>query len=101
MIETWYVLETGDVADPRDIVHGIDPLKHKDGRPVAIRSDGVTPRSRGVDPVAERARAALMAGKISINEARAVVGKSPIVAAKEVKPAAQARGYHTREAKAG
>lgn len=85
MRETWYVLETGDVADPRDIVHGVEPLKHKDGRAVAMRDDGVTPRSRSVDVDAERAKAA-----------DAVKPK-----AREAKPAEPKTGYTTREAKAG
>jgi hypothetical protein len=56
MRETWYVLEDGELADPRDVVTGDrDLLYHKDGRPVAYREHG--PRSRGVDPEEERAKA--------------------------------------------
>lgn len=100
MNEVWYVMADGSVGDPAEISAGPDGvLRHTDGRAVAYKPHG--PVARMIDPVAERARAALMDGKISANEARAVVGKPPIVAAKEVKPAAQAGGYRTREAKAG
>lgn len=54
-METWYVMEDGAAGDPREIRCGKDGrLHHKDGRAVAYRPDGVTPRSRGIDPDAER-----------------------------------------------
>ncbi len=56
-METWYVLEDGSCGDPREIVTGSNGrLQHKDGRAVVYRSDGETPRSRGVDAEAERAK---------------------------------------------
>lgn len=54
--ETWYVMEDGTAADPRDIVSddkGI--LKHKDGRAVAYSEHG--PRSRSVDTDEDQAKA--------------------------------------------
>lgn len=57
MQETWYVLEDGRKVDPSEVVHDDDgALVHVSGVPVAMRSPGV-PRSSGVDPVAERAKA--------------------------------------------
>lgn len=83
MNEVWYVMVDGSVGDPAEISAGPDGvLRHADGRAVAYKPHG--PRARMVDPVAERARAA-----------------APRVEPKEVKPAAQSRGYHTRESKAG
>jgi|GEM_PF-4296336 hypothetical protein len=82
-METWYVLETGDAADPRDVVRDASGLlRHKDGRKVAYRPYG--PRSRSVDPIAERAKA------------------SPVQkpAVKEAKPAESKPGYVTRDSKA-
>lgn len=47
-VETWYVLETGEVANPRDVRTNADGvLVHKDGRKVAYAPHG--PRSRSVD----------------------------------------------------
>lgn len=46
--ETWYVLEDGTAADPRDITRDKkNALVHKDGRAVAYSEHG--PRSRSVD----------------------------------------------------
>jgi hypothetical protein len=50
--ETWYVLETGEVADPRQIKVGADgKLCHKDGRKVAYAPHGPRSRSVNVDEV--------------------------------------------------
>lgn len=58
MRETWFVLEDGSVADPREVTADDDGvLRIKDGRAVAMRSPDC-PRSRGVDAVAEREKAA-------------------------------------------
>ena len=51
--ETWYVLEDGSVADPREVAgdeKGV--LKHKDGRAVGYAPHG--PRSKSVDADEER-----------------------------------------------
>ena len=57
-METWYVCEDGSAAEPRDVKPDSNGrLRHKDGRAVAYRLDGKTPRSRGVDAVAERMKA--------------------------------------------
>lgn len=48
MIETWYVLEDGSVADPREVAPDErGRLVHKSGVAVAVGPHG--PRSRGVD----------------------------------------------------
>lgn len=87
MRETWYVLETGAVADPADVAPDEKgALRHKSGVAVAMRNQ--TPVSRGVDdPKAERAKAAV---------------KAPAQAfpAKDIKPAEPKSGYVTRETKA-
>lgn len=75
MQETWYVLEDGSSADPKDVApDAAGVLRHKSGMAVAMRSPGV-PSSRGVDPDVERA--------------------------KDVKPEKPKGGYKTRETKAG
>ena len=76
MRETWYVLEDGSLADPRDVApddQGV--LRASSGVAVARRGDAYS--SRGVD-----------------------VDDAP-TAAKDVKPEAPRRGYRTRESKAG
>jgi hypothetical protein len=59
MRETWYVLEDGSVAEPRDIGAGKKAglLAHKkSGVAVAMRGD--VPSTRSVDPEEERAKRA-------------------------------------------
>lgn len=47
-METWYVLENGDVVNPCDVSTGSDGrLIHKSGAFVAMKGD--VPHSRGVD----------------------------------------------------
>lgn len=78
MSETWYVLEDGSSADPREVApdaKGV--LRNKKGAAVAIGEHG-NPRSRSVDPDEER-------------------GKSK---PKDLKPEEGKRGYRTRETKA-
>lgn len=49
MRETWYVLEDGTAVHPSEVAPNKDGrLAHKSGL-VAMRDDGETPRSRGVD----------------------------------------------------
>lgn len=56
-METWYIMEDGSAGDPREIALSDDGiLRHKDGRAVAYAPHG--PRSRGVAPEAEHAKAA-------------------------------------------
>lgn len=55
MIETWYVLEDGGLADPSDVVNDGGRLRHADGRFVAMRF-GEVPSTRSVDADAERAK---------------------------------------------
>lgn len=121
-METWYVLDDRSFADPRDVAVGADGvLRHKDGVAVAMRSAGV-PRSRGMSEEermtatkAREAAAAAKIGKLTVNEARAELGKAsiasvpvqaPVIAkidatedAKKPEPAKRG-GYQTREAKA-
>lgn len=87
-METWYVLEGGGVADPRDVApdsKGV--LRAKGGTAVAMR--GEVPSTRGVDPEAERAK-----GKPKDKS------DEPKAAAKDMKPEQPKRGYSTRESKA-
>lgn len=87
--ETWYVMEDGSVGDPREIAAGKDGnLRHKDGRAVAYAPHG--PRSRSVDPEAERAK-----GK----ELPSAGGAVPTVD-RDMKPEPPKRGYKTRAGKA-
>lgn len=96
--ETWYVMEDGSCGDPREISEGAGGiLRHKDGRAVSYRPDGVTPRSRGVNVDEERAKA-IHGGKKSVNQARADAGFGP-VEAKDMKPEESKRSYKTRESK--
>lgn len=49
MRETWYVLEDGTAVPPSEVApNDKGALAHKNGL-VAMRDDGETPRSRGVD----------------------------------------------------
>jgi len=79
MIETWYVMENGSACDPRNVTRdSAGVLRSRDGRAVAYRPDGVTPRSRGVDIAAEREAA--VSRELTADEPK--------------------RGYKTRETKA-
>lgn len=79
MRETWYVLENGDVADPRDVAPDKSSvLKHKSGAAVAMRGD--VPSTRSVDPDEERAKGKPKARDMKAEEPR--------------------RPYRTRESKA-
>ena len=56
MRETWYVLEDGTAADPREVAPDASGvLRHKNG--VAVAMKGQVTSSRGVDPEEERAKA--------------------------------------------
>jgi hypothetical protein len=94
-METWYVLEDGSVAAPRDVVVGASGvLQHRDGRAVAYAPHG--PRTRSVDPEAERAKRSVIAGEMSVNEARDAIGL-PNVQTSDMKPDTPRRGYRTRK----
>lgn len=82
MRETWYVLEDGSAADPREVApDDAGVLRHVSGMAVAMK--GQVASSRGVDPEEERAKAkAKPRGK-------------------DMKPSAGGAGYVTRESKAG
>ena len=59
MTETWYVMEDGSAADPREIAwDDRGGLRHRDGRAVACAPHG--PRTRSVDPDVERMRAGIV-----------------------------------------
>lgn len=88
--ETWYVLESGEAADPRHVAPRADgKLAHKDGRLVAYGSHG-NPRSRSVDPAEEAAKAA----------PKPEQKPAPQAKPKDMKPDEQKPGYRTRESKA-
>lgn len=84
LTETWYVMEDGSVADPREVAPDKSGrLRHEDGRAVAYAPHG--PRSRSIDPDKERARAA----------------KKDATGRKVAKPEDEPKGgYKTRESKA-
>lgn len=80
MRETWYVLEDGSPADPREVApdaKGV--LRHKNGDAVAIGAHG-NPLTRGVDVDTDHDKA---------KHSR-----------KDMKPEEPKRGYRTRESKA-
>lgn len=80
MQETWYILENGASGDPNDVSRDtFGRLIHKSGVAVATGPHGY--RSRGVDPVAERAKA--------------------LEAATPAEPKPAKRGYATRDQRAG
>jgi len=97
-IETWYVCEDGSVANPREVSEGKDgKLKHKDGRAVAFRDDGVTPHSRSVD--ADNPEAGPKKGKKpSKEDKKEKEAETPETA--DMQPENPKRGYKTRESKA-
>lgn len=90
MAETWYVLEDGAAADPRDVAPDTrGKLFHRDGRAVAMRNSDM-PMTRWIaDPDAAR---------LAVGEAAAL--SSLLAEARQMKPAAPKRGYKTREQKA-
>ena len=93
-METWYVLETGEVGDPRDVApDSSGVLRHKDGRAVAYSQYG--PRSSSVDAAAERAKSAANARKAPVPPPAA-----PSAVAKDMNPAENKAGYVTRQAEA-
>lgn len=98
--ETWYVLENGTVANPREVA--LDPsgvLRHSSG--VAVEMRGEVPRSRGVDPDEERAKTKKTAK--AMNAAEKVLDTAS-AHQRTTKPAAKAaeaeqptKHYRTRE----
>lgn len=83
--ETWYILENGATADPREVKpDAAGVLRHRDGIAVAMRGD--VPRSRGVNinQLAEDVRQGMK------NPAAALAGK-------EMRPAEPGMTYLTRE----
>ncbi|HYD66177.1 hypothetical protein [Azospirillum sp.] len=103
MQDTWYVLEDGRTVDPSEVA--LDEggaLVHASGVPVAMRAPGV-PRTRGVDPAAERAKAEAAAQADADAKAKADAaskggggGKGKAMKADDQ----QQLGYKTRETKA-
>lgn len=83
MSETWYVLDDGSAADPREVAPDkAGVLRHKDGRAVAYAPHG--PRSRSLDPEAERAK---------------TKPKAAPTEGRDMRPADDRRPYITRDAK--
>lgn len=117
MRETWYVLEDGTAVHPGEVAPNEDGrLAHKSGL-VAMRDDGETPRSRGVDvdepeaekqPTAEESQAAAdkkaaddkaAADKAAADAAAAAAGtNSQMTPQPQPKPVPR-QGYKTRGAK--
>jgi hypothetical protein len=100
MIETWYVLEDGSVAHPRDVKPDAKGVwRHKDGRGVAMRRP-TTPRTRSVDLDEERAKAATAAENAATAAAAEKAAKAATSKSKDMKPTEPDLGYKTRETKA-
>lgn len=101
---TWYVLEDGSAGDPAEVSPDKDGrLRHKDGRAVAYRPDGITPRSRAVELTSG---GKLPFGGKGDHDGDGKAGGSVPVVGKDMEPeeppaAAPKRGYKTRETKAG
>lgn len=104
MPETWYILETDEVADPSDVApddKGV--LRHKDGRAVAYAAHG--PRSRSVDAGAERAKVDAARRAKAAEDAKKAADKAPDQARppqaspREMKPGASGQPYTTRDMK--
>lgn len=92
MIETWYVLADGRVADPNHVApdaQGI--LRHQDGVAVALGPHG--PSSRSVEVDVERAKAT------SDAEAERLKAQASAHGGRELQPAA-GKPYRTRDLKA-
>lgn len=89
--ETWFVMEDGSCGDPREVRPEKDgKLVHKDGRKVAYAAHG--PRSRSVDPEAEKPKKAVKEVPVE------VAADQPEV--KEIAPEKPKPTYKTRESKA-
>lgn len=100
-METWYILEDGSSGDPRDIAAGDDgKLVHHDGRRVSYAAHG--PRSRSVDPEAERAKVTPpekqpFGGKGDHDGDGKAGGSIAAASIKDMKPEASRGAYKTRE----
>lgn len=98
-METWYVLEDGTSAPPRDVMtDDKGRLVHRDGRKVDYAPHG--PRARSVDPEREANRNLkpdATPSDAGSGDASEGVKKPE---AKEIRPVAGRSGYKTREAKA-
>ena len=91
--QTWYVLEDGSAADPSEVspdAKGV--LRHKGGMAVEMRGD--VPRSRGVIPDEERAKA--KAPPKAPQQQPKTQAKPLQPQAKEIKPEEPKLGYLTR-----
>ena len=55
MVETWYVLDDGSYADPKEVRHNGKHLVSADGRKVARHASVDAYVTRGVDPETVRA----------------------------------------------
>lgn len=103
MRETWYVLEDGTAVPPSEVAPNEDgKLAHKGGL-VAMRADGETHRSRGVD-VDEPKSPKAAADKAAADKA-AEAARTPPKRTTEMRPApapkpqAKKPGYKTRKAR--
>jgi hypothetical protein len=91
----WYILETGAVADPLDVVDDGGVLRHKDGRAVAYKPHGPRARMVSAEEIAAYRTAEMVA-----EEPRNIVfavNEDEEIAAAVVAPK---RAYKTRVMKA-
>lgn len=114
MRETWYVLEDGTAVHPREVApNEAGRLAHKSGL-VAMRDDGETPRSRGVDvdepdvekqPTPEELQAAAdkkaADEKAAADKAAAAAGTNAQMTPQPKPTSAPRTGYKTRGAGKG
>jgi hypothetical protein len=105
MIETYYVMEDGSVAHPREVSpdkNGV--LRNKKGAAVAMRRPG-SPRTRSVDsaerPAPKAAPAPVQSEPVADQPEFPAVAEEPKAEdTKALEPESPRRGYHTRESKA-
>lgn len=92
-VETWFILEDGTSADPREVSPDKDGvLRHKSGVAVKMRSPGV-PMTRSLDPEVEREKA-----RAKAKPAAAAPQPTPKPETRDMKPDA-AQSYRTRDMK--
>ncbi len=100
MRETWYVLEDGTAVHPSEVApNEVGALAHKSGL-VAMRGDGETPRSVGVDVDDTGSRP--FGGK-GYHDGNGSAGGAKVPAAaakpKDVRAQQPKQGYKTRQTK--
>lgn len=98
--ETWYVLEDGSAVHPSEVSMSDDGrLAHKFGL-VAIRPDGETPLSRGVDVDEDGKRPFSGKGDHDNNGSEGGAKKTTDMRAEKPAATAPKKPYKTRQSKA-